>query len=410
MIQLAKIHEILAKERREQGLSQIEIARALNVEQATVSYYENGKRGIPLELMDAWLRILGIEIKLQTRGNTPAKSQEETMNDLEVFRFLKCRRNYLIPEMRTMLAQKLLQEPLFRKTDTESGDGLFWAYSPGEEPEVGILETRHDHPEQKYLVVEYTEKEVNLYQHLRESRGGERLPEAKWLENSRTYFSEDDYLTLSGQWDSESLAQRKVTVFRESKTVEDGVQLLNAAGFSLRALSEIQQVFLTFRAITEKVKACDVYSRMEIELREIQRHLTELMLDNRYENGKMNPDFVLWDETDRAVIDVPLWSEKRNWQWIREGEEWFEESMGPIKGPDVQTGKDSAVHDGVYTHKDRVFYVSEHEADMPAASPNRINNVSLGLEKAPNPQNEKQSEEASAAPLTDKGDHGHFRR
>ena len=96
--------------RKEKKYNQLKVAMDLSISREALSYYENGKRGIPLELMDAWLRILRIEIRLQTRGNTPAKPQEEIRNDLEVFRFLKCRRNYLIPEMRSLLAQKLMQE------------------------------------------------------------------------------------------------------------------------------------------------------------------------------------------------------------------------------------------------------------------------------------------------------------
>ena len=68
-MELAKIHLLLSEQRRVQGLSQKEIADKLNVEQATISLYENGKRGIPLELLDLWLMLLGIEIKLNTRGS-----------------------------------------------------------------------------------------------------------------------------------------------------------------------------------------------------------------------------------------------------------------------------------------------------------------------------------------------------
>jgi len=357
-MELAKIHLLLSEQRGAQGLSQKEIADKLNVEQATISLYENGKRGIPLELLDPWLMLLGIEVKLNTRGSVPVRAPEETMNDLDVFKTLKRRRNYLIPEMRAMLAEKIMQDPLFRQTDLETGESLFWAYSFGGDPAVGVVETRYDHPEQKFLAVEYTEREVNLYRFLSTREAGEDQSDPEWLQVSRMYFSEDDFLTLGGQWDEESMAAHKVTILRENKNAEEGVEIMSAEGFSLRSLIEMQNIFLRLRIVTKQVIEDESYKAMNKELDEISYQVVELALDNCYENGAMNPDFELWSEIDKAVIDVPLWAENRSWHWIREGEAWREEYS---ETTEVQVYKEDAVYDELNPYKHGVFYTHKHE-------------------------------------------------
>jgi len=357
-MELAKIHLLLSEQRRVQGLSQKEIADKLNVEQATISLYENGKRGIPLELLDPWLMLLGIEVKLNTRGSVPVRAPEETMNDLDVFKTLKRRRNYLIPEMRAMLAEKIMQDPLFRQTDLETGESLFWAYSFGGDPAVGVVETRYDHPEQKFLAVEYTEREVNLYKFLSAGEVGEDQSDPEWLKISRIYFSEDDFLTFGGQWDEESMEARKVTILRENKNAEEGVEIVSVEGFSLRTLTEIQNTFLRLKTVVNQVTEDERYSSMNKELDEISYQIVELALDNCYENGAMNPDFELWSEIDKAVIDVPLWAENRSWHWIREGEAWREEYS---ETTEVQVYKEDAVYDELNPYKHGVFYTHKHE-------------------------------------------------
>lgn len=357
-MELAKIHLLLSEQRRVQGLSQKEIADKLNVEQATISLYENGKRGIPLELLDPWLMLLGIEIKLNTRGSVPVRAPEETMNDLDVFKTLKRRRNYLIPEMRTMLAEKIMQDPLFQQADAETGESQFWTYSFGGDPAVGVVETRYDHPEQKFLAVEYTEREVNLYKFLSAGEVGEDQSDPEWLKISRIYFSEDDFLTFGGQWDEESMEARKVTILRENKNAEEGVEIVSVEGFSLRTLTEIQNTFLRLKTVVNQVTEDERYSSMNKELDEISYQIVELALDNCYENGAMNPDFELWSETDKAVIDVPLWAEKRSWYWICEGEEWNEEYP---ETTEVQVYKEDAVYEELNPYKQGVFYTHKHE-------------------------------------------------
>ena len=60
-LKLATIHQYLGEQRRKQNLAQRDVAEALNVEQATISFYETGKRSIPLDLLDRWLQLLEIE-------------------------------------------------------------------------------------------------------------------------------------------------------------------------------------------------------------------------------------------------------------------------------------------------------------------------------------------------------------
>ena len=62
-MKLVTIHQYLGEQRRKQNLAQRDVAEALNVEQATISFYETGKRSIPLDLLDRWLQLLEIEVK-----------------------------------------------------------------------------------------------------------------------------------------------------------------------------------------------------------------------------------------------------------------------------------------------------------------------------------------------------------
>lgn len=70
-MRLTSLHRVLAEVRRERELTQKDIATALNVEQAAVSMYETGKRQIPMVMLDRWLEMLEIEVKVITQKREP---------------------------------------------------------------------------------------------------------------------------------------------------------------------------------------------------------------------------------------------------------------------------------------------------------------------------------------------------
>lgn len=341
-MKLANIHLILGDERKKHGLSQKDVADALTVEQATVSMYENGKRGIPLDILDQWLNLLDIEIKIIPKGYEPVKPAQDTKDDLKKFNSLKRRRNFLFAEMRAMMAENLMSVPEFRETEEESGEDIFWPYSFCGDPAVGLVETRYDHPEQKFLAVEYTKDEVNVYKFLTEHEVSDGESDGEWLKISRIYFSEDDFLTFGELWDQDSMDMRKVTILRKNKRMPDGVEIVGVEGFSVRSLLEMQENFVRFLSVVNKVEKFPEYERMEDELDVVMNELGDLSLGNRLENGTMNPDFIYWTEEDKEACDVPLWSDERCWKWVREGLEWREDLQ---ESREIQVEKGELLHD-----------------------------------------------------------------
>ena len=323
-MKLSEIHTTLVKIRKERNLAQQDIADALNVEQATVSMYETGKRGIPLDLLDDWLRILEIEIKITPKECSPVKPAEDIQNDLLTFNNLKKRRNYLIAELRAMMAENLLMVPEFQKNHEDSGEPCFWPYSFHADEKVGLVETRYDHPEQKYLAVEYTSDEVNVYKFLAEYEASGDEDDREQLNLSRIYFSEDDFLTFVAQGDQDGMDQRRMTILRKNKNHPDGVEIIDPEGFPIRTLLEMQQNFIRFSKVVRELEEKENYAAMENELDITGNLMLNIIINNRLKNGSANPDFEFWTEMDLNAVDVPLGESPRGWAWIEEGVEWKE--------------------------------------------------------------------------------------
>ena len=324
-MKLSEIHIVLNEVRRNRGLSQQDIAGALSVEQATVSMYENGKRGIPLEILDAWLQILGIDVKITPKEFEPINDEEDLEEDLQKFMDLKKRRNYLIAELRAMMAEKIMQVPEFSQVHEETGENRFWPYSFRGQEFVGLVETRYDHPEQKYLAVEYTLDEVNVYKFLPAGETGEELDDREWLNISRLYFSEDDFLTFGELWNEESMERRKMTVLRKSTNHPDGVEIVDPEGFPIRALAEMMGNFNRLDRSIKTLETDGKYIRMGDELDAIRGQMADIVIRNRRSNGTANPDFVFWADQDFHATDVPLYEPCRRWSWLEEGVEWVED-------------------------------------------------------------------------------------
>lgn len=324
-MRLSEIHTLLSKIRKERNLAQRDVAMSLNVEQATISLYENGKRGIPLDILDAWLQLLEIEIKATPQSLKPVNRAEDIEIDLHTFQELKQKRNYLIAELRALTAEKLLQIPKFRKADDESGESLFWPYSFLVEEHVGLIETRYDHPEQRHLAVEYTGEEVNVYRFAPTPQTEYGRHDLQWSNTKRIYFSEDDLLTFGGEWETEQMERHKITILRKHADHPDGVEIISPEGFPIRALMDMVENYSLFSNAMKELHLDWKPVKMKHELDHIRKDLTNILMKNRLQNGIVNPDFVLWSETDLEAINIPLWAGCRNWNWTEEGVSWVED-------------------------------------------------------------------------------------
>lgn len=330
-MKLSEIHHTLCDVRREQNMSQKDIAAALNVEQATISMYETGKRGIPLDILDAWLQLLEIEVKITPKGFEPIKPEKDIEDELQRFNELKKRHNYLTAELRAMMAEKVLRVPEFQRINEETGEGIFWPYSFRTDPFIGLVETRYDHPEQKYMAVEYTSDEVNVYKFLSAHESENGKSDQDLLGVNRIYFSEDDFLTLSARWEQDDFEMRKMTVLRKSNVHPDGVEIIDPEGFSIRTLAEMMENHQRFSKAVKELDLDFRYINMDHELDSIGDEMLDIVLNNRLANGTSNPDFIFWSDEDLSAIDVPLADTPRSWFWVEEGVEWAEKHQDPTE-------------------------------------------------------------------------------
>lgn len=316
-LKLANIHETLAEARKRLGISQSDLAAALCIEQASVSYYETGQRRVPIELLDQWLAMLDIEITITPKGYESSRDEEFIQRDLEAFEAAKRRRNFLIAELRSMMARRVMQEPFFQKEYDNSDESAFWPFALHADHRIGVLENRSDHLSQKHLAVVLTDEDASVY---RLNTDAAPVP----ARENRVYMTETDFLTIGSQLYHEELEALKSVVMRRSQNTPGGTELVNTGGFVLGPLLEIQESLTTFASIYEEVVSQDEYREMEAELLQIDSQLSNLEYDNRLTNGMPSPAFQLWTANDQSAVDVPLYSPNRVWHWIEEGVKWAE--------------------------------------------------------------------------------------
>lgn len=345
-MKLAEIHMMLADIRKERNMAQKDIANALNVEQATISMYENGKRSIPLDLLDAWLQLLEIEITVEPKSMKPVQSAKDIERDLHLFQELKHKRNYLIAELRAQMAEKLMQTTEFQTINHDTGENQYWPYSFLTDERVGLVETRCDHPEQKYVAVEYTGSETNVYRFLSSDETVSEQQIQNQFSANRIYFSEDDFLTFETTRRSDCIKNHKKTVLQKSTRHPGGTEIVEPEGFSISTLLEMQKTQLQLSSVIEEVQSDWNYVSMKYQLDNIKNRLLDIAQSNQLRNGTLNPDFVIWSSDDLSAIDVPLWSSKRNWYWLKEGVKWVEEpeEFNELPAMDIPTEKHHVDH------------------------------------------------------------------
>lgn len=346
-MKLANIYMTLSEVRKNRELAQTDIAEALNVEQATVSLYENGKRGIPLDLLDDWLKMLEIEVTITPKEYESVKRPEDIKNELITFNQLKKRRNYLIAELRSLMAESIAKVPELQGVG-EDEEPRFWPFSFFTDTQVGVVETRYDHPEQKFLAVEYTANEVNLYKFLPSEGKGQSKEDGGWIGGNKAYLSEDEFLALGWQWNQDRMDNHKITILRRNKSLPEGIEVVDPSGFSLRTLLEIQANYNLFAFAVEETEHSETYMRLDLELDVVHKKMLDITLNNRLKNGALDPVFDFWTEQDKEAIDIPLWGETRSWEWVEEGMKWTDdlEEVGEIHVLD-----NSIPHDHFHIHR-----------------------------------------------------------
>lgn len=317
-IRLANIHETLAEQRKKLGISQQEVADALHVEQTSISHYETAQRRVPIEILDAWLAMLDIEVTITPKGYEAAKDEELTQKDLEAFLAAKRRRNLLIAELRSMMARRVMQEPFFQREYENSGESAFWPFALHADHRIGLLENRCDHPSQRNLAVVITDEDASVH---RLSPDVAPAP----VRAGRSYMTETDFLTIGSQLGHEELEELKSTLLRTSRETPGGTALVSAEGFALGSLLEMQASLAEFAGLCKEVAEREDYRAMEAELLQVEGRLSMLEYDNRLANGTPNPAFRLWTTADQSAVDVPLYSPDRVWRWAEEGVSWTEE-------------------------------------------------------------------------------------
>ena len=61
---VAQMNGLLRELRKKSGLTAVQLANRANVSTATVSYYENGQRGLRLEKLEALCKCMGHRIEI----------------------------------------------------------------------------------------------------------------------------------------------------------------------------------------------------------------------------------------------------------------------------------------------------------------------------------------------------------
>lgn len=314
-IKLSNIHKTLAEQRKRLGITQQELAEALHVEQTSISNYETGQRRVPIEILDAWFTMLDIEVTIIPKGYEATKDEELMKKDLEEFSAAKRRRNFLIAELRSLMAQRVMGEPFFQKEYDNSGESTFWPFAFHADHRIGIIENRYDHPSQRSIAVAITDEDASIY---RFNPDIAQEPTAA----GRAYMTETDFLNIGSQLSHEELESLKSTLLRISQETPGGTALVNAEGFALGSLLETQASLARFAALCKEISKQEDYCAMEAELLQIDGRLSMLEYDNRLANGMPNPAFRLWTAADQSAIDVPLYSPDRIWEWTEEGASW----------------------------------------------------------------------------------------
>lgn len=98
----------------------------------------------------------------------------------------------------------------------------------------------------------------------------------------------------------------------------------------------------------EETEQTETYMRLDLELDSVDRKMLDITLNNRLNNGSLDPVFEFWTEQDKEAIDIPLWGKERTWEWVEEGMKWADDLQ---ESGEIQVMDDSIPHEYLYTHR-----------------------------------------------------------
>ena len=106
---LKELGQRLTVLRKAQGLTQTQLAQELDISQQLVAFYERGQRRVPIDLMHALARILGVtveELLGQTNGATKRGPTPKLQRQLErLSRLPKAKQKFVSEMLETVLLQ-----------------------------------------------------------------------------------------------------------------------------------------------------------------------------------------------------------------------------------------------------------------------------------------------------------------
>lgn len=284
---LSNIHLTLQKVRKEKNISQLEMANFLNIEQASVSMYENGKRGIPLDVLEKWADVLEIELAVNPKGFEPSEPESDVDRDWLLFEELKKQRDNLAEKLRERFAEAL-QSYTF-----DVGDGRRIA----EEKDMGLYFGPYSH--NVSLICELTNEngektavffnEMGIY---------------TFYDEAESRYVTPDELPHLHRWGAELIEDRFMSIIRE----DEGSYYVSAGAeqFSLALLFWISLWHEGYKKVFDELNNHDENYMVLLEAHtSLSKSIKAISERNRLTNGEKNPRFVAFDPVDEAVILYP---------------------------------------------------------------------------------------------------------
>jgi transcriptional regulator with XRE-family HTH domain len=106
---LAELGERIARRRKEQGLTQVQLAELLGISQQLVAFYERGERRIPVDVLPAAARLLGVSVE-ELLGLRPENGKRGPAPKLQqqlerISRLPRAKQRFVMDMLDTVLSQ-----------------------------------------------------------------------------------------------------------------------------------------------------------------------------------------------------------------------------------------------------------------------------------------------------------------
>jgi transcriptional regulator with XRE-family HTH domain len=106
---LAELGERIARRRKEQGLTQVQLAELLGISQQLVAFYERGERRIPVDVLPEAARLLGVSVE-ELLGLRPENGKRGPAPKLQqqlerISRLPRAKQRFVMDMLDTVLSQ-----------------------------------------------------------------------------------------------------------------------------------------------------------------------------------------------------------------------------------------------------------------------------------------------------------------